>query len=192
MPLLTTQSAKGYGLGRLMTPVSDTAYESIQTVYLASGNQASVDFTSIPSTYKHLQIRCLVKSTRNLFVSGLYFRINGDTGSNYSYHVMYSGGSTTNAYSSGGATTLGNAGTIMGNTQTSTFGAAIIDIFEYSNTAKKKTIRANGSTDSNGQGEAAFTGNLWNSTSTISSINFFVEAGDIMQYSHFALYGIKG
>jgi hypothetical protein len=189
MPLLTTQSARGYGWGAGGV-VSDTAYESIQTVYIASGSQASIDFTSIPSTYKHLQIRCLVKSTRALYVSGLYFRINGDTGSNYAYHVMY-GDDTTSSYSSAAAT-YGNAGTITGDTQASTFGAGIIDIYDYANTSKRKTIRSHVGTVTNAQGEATYTGTLWNSTSTISSINMFTEAGNIMQYSHFALYGIKG
>ena len=190
MPLLTTQSARGYGFGSLVAPVSDTAYESIQTVYISSGNQASIDFTSIPSTYKHLQIRCLVKSTRNLYVSGLYFRINGDTGSNYAYQVIY-GDDTTGSYSSASAT-LANAATITGDTQASTFGAAIIDIYDYANTSKRKTIRSQGGTVTDNVGEANYIANLWNSTSTISSINMFVEGGNIMQYSHFALYGIKG
>ena len=38
------------------------SYESIATVTVGSGGAASVEFTSIPSTYTHLQIRAIVRT----------------------------------------------------------------------------------------------------------------------------------
>ena len=38
--------------------LSTNSFESIQTVTVGSGGQSSISFSSIPSTYKHLQLRC--------------------------------------------------------------------------------------------------------------------------------------
>ena len=59
-----------------------TAFESIATFSPTSGS--SVTFNSIPSTYKHLQIRYAITTSA---YADIRFRINGDTGSNYTYHV---------------------------------------------------------------------------------------------------------
>ena len=40
-------------------PAVSTSYESIATVTVGSGGAANVEFTSIPGTYTHLQIRML-------------------------------------------------------------------------------------------------------------------------------------
>ena len=53
-------SASAYGLFSLQ---STNSYESIQTVTVGSGGQSTISFTSIPSTYKHLQIRMLARAT---------------------------------------------------------------------------------------------------------------------------------
>jgi hypothetical protein len=41
-------------------------------------------------------------------------------------------------------------------------------------------------------GEAFFMSSLWMSTSAITSIKLYPNTGNWAQYSHFALYGIKG
>ena len=68
-------------------------YESIQTYTVGAGGQANITFTSIPSTYKHLQVRCFI------FGSGLQYNItlNGDTGNNYSMHNLTGDGSSASA-----------------------------------------------------------------------------------------------
>ena len=40
------------------------SYESIQTVTVGLGGAANVEFTSIPATYTHLQIRGISKTDR--------------------------------------------------------------------------------------------------------------------------------
>ena len=71
---------------------STNSYESIATVTVGAGGSSSVTFSSIPSTFKHLQVRGLVQLANG---SGeLDFRFNGDTGSNYSYHRIYGNGAS--------------------------------------------------------------------------------------------------
>jgi len=65
MPLITTlagASARGYG--GLVTFGVPNSYESIASVTVGSGGAANVEFTSIPATYTHLQIRGIARSGR--------------------------------------------------------------------------------------------------------------------------------
>ncbi len=67
--------------------VADNSYESIATVNVGSSGSSFVEFTSIPSTYKHLQIRANSRYTGyQNSGAAVYLQFNGDTGSNYSLH----------------------------------------------------------------------------------------------------------
>ena len=71
--------------------------------------------------------------------------------------------------------------------------APIVDVLDYANTNKFKTIRNLEGFDVNGSGGlVALTSGLYRSTSAITSIKLTPNAGNYAQYSHFALYGIKG
>jgi hypothetical protein len=169
-------------------------FESIATVTVGSGGASSISFTSIPSTYKHLQIRWLARSSDAASVVNLTTQLNGDTGSNYAWHRIFGNGTSVGA---GGSATQTNAiiGQITGaSTSANIFGVGVLDILDYSNTNKYKTIRAltgqednSGTTNSNIQ----LWSGLWQSTNANSSITFS-SGGGFAQYSSFALYGIKG
>lgn len=157
-------------------------YESIQTVNVtAAGGQATVSFTSIPSTYTHLQVRSLTKFAANSFGN---IRFNGDTtSSNYRNHALYGNGATASA---------GTAATAAyypyeGNTQ---WGGYILDILDYSNTNKYTTTRELGGYDNNGSGFIGLSSNLWMNTAAINQI-VLTTGSTFQQYSSFALYGIK-
>jgi hypothetical protein len=178
-----------YGVG--VTP-STNSYESIATVSVGSGGQSTISFTSIPSTYKHLEIRFIGnKSTSGLGYGTMSF--NSDTtASNYSYHELFGNGSA--AYAGNAINTY--AGTLVqkfgGSDASSTFGSGVISILDYASTAKNKTVRSLGGIDRNGSGEILFISGAWyNNTSAINSISIVPSAGSFAQYSSFALYGIK-
>jgi len=176
-------------------PILSGSYESIATVTVGSGGQSPVSFTSIPSTYTHLQVRCIVRSAHNSGGDFLNLKVNSDTtGSNYARHLIYAdgGGSATGASSTG--STITNLGQITAGTSTSgIFGTFVIDILDYKNTNKYKTIRSTGGTDQSGSGEVDFNSILWMNTAAISSIQFTTyNSSNIAQFSTFALYGIRG
>jgi hypothetical protein len=198
MPLLTTQSAKGYGFGSLVAAAAAEAYESIQTVSVGGGGTTYVDFTSIPQTYKHLQIRYIARrTTAQTFNSFNYAQFNGDTGNNYlPYHrlnargdnLVYSNSGTTTNFSVIGFNTGGSA-------RANAFAPGVTDIFDYSSTSKTKITR--NLSGNAGQGtitdnDAALISSMWNSTAAITSIRLYIASADFAAYSHFALYGIKG
>lgn len=162
----------------------NTSFESIATVSLSS-SAASITFSSIPSTYTHLQVRLI--SFAN-YRTGIF--PNNDTGTSYAVHFIYGNGSSAGA--------VGNA-----NRNEGTFGpvpssgtnpsSSVLDILDYANTNKYKTIRHLSGFDANGSGELWFGSVLWMNTSAITSlvIKPVEGGGNFAQYSHFALYGIK-
>lgn len=176
-----------------------TSFESIATVSVGSGGAATIEFTSIPGTYTHLQIRGIARGTRTDFsIDQLYTRVNSDTGSNYAWHWLYGNGSSASADAGANATSmnLGWFATAATASVTNTFGGVVIDILDYANTNKFKTFRVLSGNDFNGGG-SPFSGTiilasgLWRSTSAITSISFDPSEANFAQYSHFALYGVK-
>lgn len=169
---------------------STNSYESIATTTVGSGGIATVSFTSIPATYTHLQIRGI---TRNESVTDeTRIRFNSDTGSNYAYHRLRGTGSAASATAASTVSYIELPFASYSGTTASVYGAVVIDILDYANTNKYKTIRQLGGTDLNGSGTLEFISGLWQNTNAITSISIFPSSGDINEYSQFALYGIKG
>jgi hypothetical protein len=193
MPLITTlagASARGYG--GLRTFGVPSSYESIATVTVGSGGAANVEFTSIAADWTHLQIRGISKTDRADDNDSVKMQFNNDTGSTYSTHVLLGSGSSASASGSAnqtGALTFVGAG----NNVASVFGGGVIDILDYKDTNKYKTVRSLGGYESNSTGFVTFYSGNWRSTSAITSIKLFPNVGsNFNQYSQFALYGIKG
>jgi hypothetical protein len=173
--------------------LSTTAYESIQTVTLSS-SQANIEFTSIPATFTHLQIRAIARGTRADTLDGVVAQYNSDTGSNYSKHSLQGSGST--VYADGSASIASmtmNDFLSAANAGANIFSTFVIDILDYANTSKYKTQRAFGGADLNGSGYVNLHSGNWRNTNAITSIKLLPLYGsNFAQYSSFALYGIKG
>jgi hypothetical protein len=177
-------------------PVSLSDYESIQTVSVTSGGgSASLSFTSIPNTYSHLQIRGIARNTSAGTASDyILLKMNSDTGANYAFHWLYGAGS-----GSAGATASANRANLPIGTcweasaLANSFSVVVCDLLDYSNTNKYKTTRSLGGGDTNGGSyqEVNFMSGLWRDTAAISQIDISSSAGNLAQYSSFALYGIK-
>jgi hypothetical protein len=169
-------------------------FESIATVTVGSGGAATVDFTSIPGTYQHLQIRGLARSsTASTGFEFLSLRFNSDTASNYARHSLQGDGATPQA-SGQASQTEGWVRNILprNNTTANIFGACVIDILDYASTSKTKTVRALGGGDANGSGWVSVSSSLWNNAgSAITSVTLLSEANNLVQHSTFALYGVK-
>jgi hypothetical protein len=164
-------------------PASTNSYESIATVTIGAGGASTASFSSIPATYQHLQIRILAKTGDAGAFGSASMTINGAAGEQR--HEVYGTGSATGSGSNASSFLAYVGGTAQ-------FGVAIVDILDYADTNKTKTIRGLGGVDNNGSGIAAFTSGLETSTTAISSLTFTANSGNFAQYSSFALYGIKG
>ena len=180
-------------------------FESIATVIVGSSNQTTVTFSNIPQSYTHLQIRAIARSNRS-GASGDYLKMqfNGDTSSLYYDHVLIGDGNSASASTSQayyGTSTVAQVRLPVVHATTANqangFGASVTDILDYTNTNKFKVVRSLGGFEDNGAGNVNLFSGLWRSTSAITSIDITPNNGgsgstSFPQYSHFALYGIRG
>jgi hypothetical protein len=174
--------------GNLVT----SSYESIATA-TGTGASGTITFSSIPATYKHLQIRGMGFGNSG---GQLFLRLNGDTASNYTRHrivgyssVVYASGETAQTSIRMCVDDINYAS--MGTTNPT---VAITDIVDYASTTKYKTVKTLGGIESNnaGNGEIDLTSGLWLSTSVITSVSVIISAGSFTTDTVFSLYGIKG
>ena len=202
MPLITTKSARSYGFGSVITSVLNS-FESIQTTAVGSGGSSLITFSAIPATYAHLQFRFMARSDRASSSDTPILRIGTDaTSSNYAMHGYYGNGASPIAF----AETSGAPNSFTGwrtltipaatNTTTQMQGIGIIDIYDYADTTKKKTFKSYGGWDTNNTffGQIEFYSGVYlPNTSAITSLTLKPYGGtNFTNYSHFALYGIKG
>lgn len=169
------------------------AFESIATTVITS-DTASVTFSSIPQTYKHLQLRMFAKTDRGDIDDVTLVQFNGDTAANYSYHNIRGNGTAASSEGFASSSYIYLNFACTGNTGvTNIFASSIVDILDYTNTDKFKTTRSLHGFDANGSGRVYLASGNWRSTSAITSIVLDQQYGtNWKQYSHFALYGIKG
>jgi hypothetical protein len=192
-PLLETfANASVRGFETFGPAGSSNSYELISTV-IASGSVSTISFSSIPSTYKHLQIRGAVRTASSSANTGCEITFNGDTGGNYSWHTLAGNGS--GAYSEGQTSqSYITTNSFAGNgSTTGDFGAIILDIFDYANTSKNTTTRLMGGHTSDLGRQIRFESGLWFNTAAVTTVQF--KGYSSLNYvvgSRFSLYGIKG
>ena len=173
--------------------VAAGAYESIASA-TGTGSSGTITFSSIPSTYQHLQIRGIARTSGAGTGSDLLIRLNSDTGSNYTQHRIWGIGSSVFAGASSG-----DAYAYVFNAITATsaiasnMGAIILDIHDYSSSSKTTTVRSISGFDNNGSGSINLISNLWTDTDAVNSISLIAGgSGNWTTDTQFALYGIKG
>jgi hypothetical protein len=178
-------------------PRITNSYESISTVNVGAGGQTTISFTSIPSTYKHLQLRWIGRASQANTGLGVYMRINGNTGSNYARHWLRGNGSAASSGAAVSATQIDIGGVPGSSSPSSIFGAGIIDILDYTNTNKNKTIRSLQGTNQNTTADDNVffaSGFMFANTNAVTQIDVIADSSSpgFVQYSQFALYGIRG
>lgn len=178
------------------------SFESIATASVGSGGTGTITFDSIPATFNHLQLRLIARTNRAAPVPGDYLKIkfNDDASSNYIQHAL----STSLADTPIRSDSEGVGTFIYGYNITSVspfFSSSMYDIFEYRSTNKTKVIRGYTGQDLNTNFYNGYTASgvgfisaLWNNSSDpINKITIQPVVGTLFsEYSHFALYGIKG
>jgi hypothetical protein len=170
------------GISGNLWPGYSPSYDSIATVTPYT-TTSTVVFSSIPATYRHLQIRVFTKNSADN--ASVFMRYNSDSASNYSFHDLYGNGATASA--AGAANQTYTFASLTGSTQAA---VSIIDILDYADTNKFKTNRSLIGVDYNGSGYLWFSSGAWRSTTAINNITLSVS-GTFAANSHFALYGIK-
>ena len=176
--------------------INASSFESIATG-TGTGSNNTITFSSIPSTYKHLQIRAIARSTAVHSNSLLWWRFNSDTStSNYPSHGLYGNGSSVGSYDVVNSYGMGLIGTSAGSDSLSNaYTVVVLDILDYSNTNKNKTVRGYRMEEYNGSGEVRFESGAWLSTNAVNNITIgYLDNATsyFTSLSQIALYGIRG
>jgi hypothetical protein len=172
-------------------PYIPSSFYNIATAN-GTGSSGTITFSSIPSTYKHLQIRFIAKSTDTSGGIGyIFYKSNNAT--IYRHHELYGNGST--AYASNGNDGQGYlyGGLAYGNASIANiYAVGIIDILDYASTTKNKTYRImwGQNTNSTYSGDISL-GSYLEGTSAITSLTLSTDLGNFTTASSFALYGVN-
>jgi hypothetical protein len=164
-------------------------YTLIQSVTVGSGGAASIDFTSIPSTYTDLVVKLSARTNRASFPED-YAKIefNGSA-ANLSMRLIFAFGSTP-----GSTNDALVYGAINGSTSTAnTFGTAEYYIANYAG-SDDKTISIHSVSENNTPTEAVIyvVGGLWDAASAITSIKLLsYYSASFDQHTTATLYGIS-
>ena len=163
-----------------------TTYVKIATVNLTSA-QASMAFTSIPSTYTDLCLKFSGRSARVANTDDMVIEVNATSGTS---RWLWGTGS---AAASGTDTQplLGQWSTA--NSTASTFTNCEIYIPNYASTTTYKSWSADAVNENNATlAYAALTAGLYSSNTAITSLTLKTGSGsNLVQYSTATLYGIK-
>jgi hypothetical protein len=165
------------------------AMEWISTTY-GTGSSASIDLTSIPQTYKHLQLRMQMFADNN----AAKMTFNNVTTSTYASHRLHNSSST--------ALTSDNEPSqaqiwmryTVGTSDPYVVPTVVCDILDYTSTTKNKTARwLAGRTDTaSGTHYVLLGSGFLQSTNAITSIKLDSAVGSFRTNTRISLYGVKG
>jgi hypothetical protein len=170
------------------------SYESIASA-TGTGSSPTITFSSIPSSYVALQLRCLVRSTEaGAGKSNLIIKLNNDsTTANYRTHELNGNGSSVSAGSLSGYAGLRFNDTLSrGGQPANVMATQIIDIQNYTG-AINRTVRMFSGMDANDtSGILGLYSGLYISTTAITQIDYTCPDGNLSTSTVISLYGIKG
>ena len=168
------------------------AYDLLETEVLGSGAN-TFTFSSLSTysaDYQHLQIREVARNTSGSGTRLISMRFNGDTGANYSNHVL---GATTSVFRGGD---VNNSQMYYGNgnelTTTNLYYSSIIDINDFASTNKYKTMRVLMGSSNDSPSVIWLGSGSWRNLAAIDSVTLFTgNASNYEVGSRWSLYGLR-
>lgn len=163
------------------------SYESIAS---ASGvGSSSVTFSSIPQTYKHLQIRLFVPNCSTA-PGNIWYYSNANSSANKTLHELNGTGASAVSAAVTGLPWNRIAYQAASNSYPI---VSVVDILDFTDTNKYKTTRALWGNDPNGtNGYIGFTSGYIPLTDAFTSITIGRDSGTFPTDTSIALYGVKG
>ncbi len=157
----------------------------------------SVEFTSIPGTYRHLLLKGSTRSARtNARYDGSSLTFNDDTGSNYSYTALFGSGGVPAGTEDLGRPNFNYAFDALAQSSASNgFSAGELWILDYASTDKFTGMiggvsATNSALDASDYEQTLVHGH-WKSTAAVTKIKVKSGLGDFKQYTTFTLYGLN-
>lgn len=167
------------------------SYDLISTTTLGTAS-SFVTFSNLgdySSTYKHLQIRVVARSTRADVDSAIGVQFNATT-SGYFHHELQGNGSTVSSSASTSQSSMRLGFTTGNSSAANAFGAMVLDVLDPYSTTKNKTFRAlTGGTDLN---RIRLTSGSLALTNSVTEIKLNDNFANFAIGSRFSIYGLKG
>jgi hypothetical protein len=181
--VLTADSAAATGVA-WATPASSGGMTLLATSTLTG---ASVTVSSISQDYKHLLV--LLKGVYTSAGENMCFRLNGDSGSLYSWGQIRNVGTTVSgATTENGTSAIISNGTISASTPVSRLGSATVWLYRYTDTDQQE-FDAYSYADSGSLGSFNSHGN-YNKSAAITSITYLPLSGNWSGGTAY-LYGVS-
>jgi len=171
-------------------------YEAIASNTLTS-TASSVTFTSIPSTYKHLEIRGVARHDYSAWNQPIFVTVNSDTATNYGSQGFINNynGLGFVAYYDNAAPCYYAQRSAGASSPSNYFGGINFSIIDYAKTNKSKIFLSEmggalSGTSSNNWA-VSMAGGHWRNTNAITSITLSTQNGSFVAGTRFSLYGIS-
>lgn len=198
------------GAGVSLTVADDAANEEVDvTVAVAGGmfliedkllasTAATLDFTAIPATYKHLVLEISARSDVATTFTNTYARVNNDSGANYDFEYVENFAATRSSSESFGVVFGVIVGATVGTTGTANrFGSGTTHILNYASTDMHKIFRVVGgvaySSAANGIRTLDAYG-VWRNTAAIDRLTVYPQqpasGGNFAAGTRATLYGV--
>lgn len=177
------------------------SWYNLSTTY-GTGSSGTIDITGIPQTYKHLQIRMLLRGTSSGgWPTGAEMRFNNDTtATNYNNNLMWSNNTRGSnqiivSYGNSSSNSLLNSAS---STPSGRYGASILTLLNYTDTSQYRTAHQFFGMDNNTEaqvgrvGQSVFT---WNSTAAFNRFTIIGDStytGNWTTDTKIAIYGWDG
>ena len=162
-------------------------FELIASSTVGAGGAASIDFSSIPSTYTDLQLITSIRQTIAGTWENMTIDFNGSTANQTMRSLITSDGSTTGSQSFSRFYDWINASS----STASTFSNVSMYIPNYAG-SNNKSMSIDSVVENNGTNTFLLMGAyLWSSSAAINRITLTSNTGTFVQYSTAYLYGVK-
>lgn len=171
---------------------SVSAIEPIAEVVVGAGGAASIDFSSIPATYRHLRLvfSGRLESGASL-VQGVLIRLNNDSAANYWFGYLRGVSSVASAgfVADTGVQFLASDAAAIADAPT----AVDVLFIDYLSTVfhKKLLLRSSSHYNASANSYNEALDGLWRSTAAVNQITL-VPPVDFLEGTVATLYGIKG
>ena len=173
--ILNSQAAGGGG----------ATFEHIETI---TGSGSSFSITNIPQDYAHLHIRATLQADKD---EVLLLNFNGDTGTNYSkHHIKGSRGNSIQSVGYANTSTI-EIGEAFADNWTGSVSGLILDLYDYSNTSKYKTVQYRDGQSNEDRAQVSLGSGNWRSFSGITSIQLGISSGVITSKTQISIYGVR-
>ena len=152
----------------------------IAEITVPSAGQATIDFTAIEQTYKHLVVTLTARADGAYPDTDIFLTFNGDTGANYDDQYLYSTGGAGGNTSALAAAHIRAGLTAGANAPAGVYAETTIEVLNYANTTPRKNVSAK-TYDHGSDGGAGFMieeAGQWRNTAAINRLTLTPSGGN--------------